>query len=541
MPVLDFRLTATDDQGRFQFDNLPAVTYKLVARKGGYVAAGYGATKIGSPGNPITLADGQHFVAKPIALIRGAVITGVVRNPKGRPMPGSQVQAVGFQIVDGIRKPPASGYAGTGSATADGDGVYRIYGLAPGDYLVSATAAFSRQAAGQELSAADFDWAEQQIRAPGAAATPISAVKLTPQKTVGLAATYFPGTADPASAGVVSVTKGEERTGVDIQMQSLGTARMSGVVMGLDGRPVAGATVVRTSKQTNRLLPGVTGSALGRTGADGTFTYSDVAPGEYTISARPAPSDGSPAGNASAALWGSADVTLNGDDVTGITVQLQPGMKVSGKIVFEGTTLRPPTDLSRVQPKLQFGSNASTVTINASPAAANADGTFTIDDVTPGSYRMTATIPGVPGAANNWMIKSATLNGTNVLDFPFDVQPGTDVSGFVITFTDRRTELTGKLIDAAGQAAPQFFVLAFSTDRKYWVYGMRLIAPARADVDGRFTITGLPPGEYYLCAMTEINNERLIDPTYLEGLIPQAIKITLGEGEKKSQDLRIGG
>jgi hypothetical protein len=168
-------------------------------------------------------------------------------------------------------------------------------------------------------------------------------------------------------------------------------------------------------------------------------------------------------------------------------------------------------------------------------AAVNPDGTFRIAGVIPGSTRLVVPAP----ATSPWAPKSAMLGGRDLLDESFEVRTGEDVSGLVVTFTDRPATLSGTLLDTTGQPAPQFFVLVYSTNRAFWTPNSRRTRPVRAGVDGSYRLTGLPPGEYFLCALTEVDPEQQYDPAYLEQFVPASIKITIADGEKKIQDLRI--
>ena len=77
-------------------------------------------------------------------------------------------------------------------------------------------------------------------------------------------------------------------------------------------------------------------------------------------------------------------------------------------------------------------------------------------------------------------------------------------------------------------------MLAFSTDRALWTTAPRRVSgAARLSSDGRYRISGLPPGEYYLAAMTDFDPAQLDDPSFLESLIPRAVKVVIGEGERK--------
>jgi len=114
-----------------------------------------------------------------------------------------------------------------------------------------------------------------------------------------------------------------------------------------------------------------------------------------------------------------------------------------------------------------------------------------------------------------------------------------DIGGAVITFTDRPTELTGLLLDTSGKPALEYFIVAFPVDRSLWTAQSRRIRSARPGSTGNFRIAGLPPGDYYVCAMTDLEPNLLNTRDYLEPLVAASIKLTLTEGEKKTQDLKI--
>jgi hypothetical protein len=81
----------------------------------------------------------------------------------------------------------------------------------------------------------------------------------------------------------------------------------------------------------------------------------------------------------------------------------------------------------------------------------------------------------------------------------------------------------------------------FPSHRELWTQGSRHIRPAVPASDGKFKLVGLPPGEYYMAAVTEFEYTDLSDASFLEQLTTGAFKITLAEGEKKVQDIRTGG
>ena len=318
-------------------------------------------------------------------------------------------------------------------------------------------------------------------------------------------------------------------------MQFVPVSRVSGIVTGSDGQPVPGITVVCSLKNPSPLLP-PSGVPISRSTADGSFVCPQLPPGQYTLAAlgataRVAP-DGAVAG--STAVWALTDVTAAGQDISSVVLRLQPGQQISGQVLSKAIASGASLDPTRVQVRLAPAAGASPLA-NSSNAAAAADGALKIDRVVPGPYRITATAP--PG----WFLRSAVLAGRDVADVPFDVAAGQNVSGLVVTLTDTQTDLSGVLTDAAGRPAPQLYVVVFSTDKAMWITDSRRIRSVRSRDNGSYTIAGLPPGEYYLCALTELDTGLQYQGEYLQEFVPSSIKITLGEGEKKKQDLRIGG
>ena len=135
-------------------------------------------------------------------------------------------------------------------------------------------------------------------------------------------------------------------------------------------------------------------------------------------------------------------------------------------------------------------------------------------------------------AESPWVAVSAVSRGMNLLDDAIEVVAGQDIGPIVVSLSDRKTRLTGVLTNESGQPVP-LFVLMFPVDRNNWFFGSRWIRFGRAGVDGSFELNSLPPGEYYLCALTELAVAQQSEASFLEQAIPGAIKITLGDGESK--------
>src|SRR5262245_44545068 len=96
------------------------------------------------------------------------------------------------------------------------------------------------------------------------------------------------------------------------------------------------------------------------------------------------------------------------------------------------------------------------------------------------------------------------VNGRDVLDFPLEVRPNEEIGGALLTFGDRTQEVTGTLQDPSGRPTPDFTIIVFASDKQYWLPQSRRIVSARPDTTGRFTVRGLPPGDYRISAVTDV-------------------------------------
>jgi hypothetical protein len=166
--------------------------------------------------------------------------------------------------------------------------------------------------------------------------------------------------------------------------------------------------------------------------------------------------------------------------------------------------------------------------------------------VAPGRYRLNtplALIP-IPGAnlmTGGWTLKGVMWNGRDMADAPVDIRAGADITGVVVTFTDKPSELSGTVFDGLGRVTPNFPIVVFSTDRGYWTPSSRRVQTARPASDGKFTVTGLPAGEYYVCAVTAVERTEVYDPAFLDQLVGVSFRITIADGQKLKQDLKLGG
>jgi uncharacterized protein (DUF2141 family) len=518
----------TDESGRFAFEGLAAGRYTLTAEKPAYIKTFHGSRRPGrGPAMPLVLADGQRLTDLAIRLARGAVIAGTVFDANGNPLASGQVSALQAVVVNGERK-LIDPVAGTRLATTDDRGRYRIFGLLPGEYTVRASGSSGWTGDVRLTTAEELDQAARELRGgvTSLAAAPAPVERRVPP--IRQIAGYFPGVSDAALAEFFTLDAGDERTGVNIRMQLARAVRVDGTSIGPDGQPLQNVLIGIANASTGSLWTSPGGV---RPGPDGRFTLPSLTPARWLLFGRGTDATGK---TEAYQLWAETEFTVAEQDVSGVVLRFMRGAAVSGRLLFRGQAARP--GLSTIQLSLTPLPAIEGTAAPASSVAAQPDGSFRIPDVAPGRYRVRVT------GAGSWSLRSAILNGRDTLDVPLEVRAGEDVDNLEIALIDRPTEVTGTLFDQLGRPAPEFSVVVFSTDRAHWTTApRRLSGVVRVASDGRFSVAGLPPGEYYLGVLTDADPSQLSDLSFLDQLAATAIRITLGEGERKVQDVKMAG
>jgi hypothetical protein len=235
--------------------------------------------------------------------------------------------------------------------------------------------------------------------------------------------------------------------------------------------------------------------------------------------------------------WARAEVTVAGIDVSGIALNLRPGLQVSGRVAFEGVDQRPeafePLRLTLRTGPARPVSGMITSSGSSSTAVVAEDDTFEFPALMPARYDLTVRASPVPG----WWLRSAMTGGRDALDHGLDVESD-DVTDLVLTWTQQTTELSGTLTSAAGEPAPGHFVIVFPTDQALWRPGSRRVQATRPADDGRYVFENLPPGDYRIAALTDVEDGEWDDAAFLAQLLPASLELSLGDGGT-TFDLRV--
>jgi hypothetical protein len=514
------RSVITDDQGRFAFGDLPAGRFTITVAKAAFITSAFGAKRPGGTGTPVALGTGQRVEGIRVPISRAGVITGTVRDEVGEPAPGVTVTA---KTAAALSAYSAFMTPGADTAVADDQGSYRIFGLPPGEYVVFTNMRFAVAGELSAFSLAEIDSALLQLKqGPGRVE---SASGGPTSRPVIVAPTFYPGTARFAQAGRVPIAAGDERGGVDITIARVPTASVSGVVQSADGTPIRGASL-----DFELDGPNIDGSLRlfgGTSGDDGRFKIETVAPGDYVVSAR------------ATNQVSRSRVSVNGVDVSGVTLTMRRAPAVSGRVVFQATSLKAPTQLKGFGLVLRPDrgqSDPSQYITGTRTASVAADGSFSIASVLPGRYFID--LIASSGFMGGWMLRSAIVGGLDVVDTSLEVGDE-DIAGVTVTMTDRTTELSGTLQTDAGMSATDYVVVVIPADRSLWLPNSRRMKVARPGTDGRFVIRHLPAGEYLIATVTDAEPEDLRDQALLAQLAAGGVKVTLAEGDRKVQDLKI--
>jgi hypothetical protein len=386
---------------------------------------------------------------------------------------------------------------GIGDSTDD-IGQFRLHGLSPGEYFVSA-----QMSAGLMFGQSD--------------------------DKVGYGTTYFPGTAVQTEAQRVRVAVGQETPQINITMATSRIATISGAAVSSSGRVITRGVLILASNFGGASMMSM-GTSLK---PDGSFLFSNVSPGEYRIQVQYTPNADEVAvfsgGGGPGSEVGSVSVTVTGNDITGLTLVTSPGATASGRIVFEGgakPTIAPAALNVGTMP-VEFG---------FMPMGGNVrvrdDWTFEATGLTE-RRRFRASPP--PG----WYLKSVSHESTDITDSGIDFKEGQQVGGIDIVLTQRVTDVSGAVQDSRARPITDFVVVAFSTDNGRWGYMTRYVRTARPNQEGRFSIKGLPPDDYYLIALDYLETGEEGDPEQLEKWKGNAARVTLADGEPKSVTLKL--
>jgi hypothetical protein len=519
------KLATTDNEGTYEFKDLPAGRFTITVSKSGFVNVGFGQRRPFEAPRPIELREAQVLERADITMPRGSAINGRITDEFGEPIADVVVTAMRSTWSNGRRRLQSAGR----TATTNDLGQYRIYGLPPGEYYVSATLRGT-----QEMMVTEMAMVATFVGGP---------VPDSPRS--GYSPTYYPGTPSGSEAQKLTVAIGQEAQNIDFGLLGVKLVRVSGQVIGSDGRPMEGVSISTSPRNAADAgfltLPG--GAA--RSDKSGNFTLNGVAPGEYMLNARGMTimttdsSDrmtvtmtrvvGGPGGDGQSE-FGSVPLSVGGEDIANVVIVTSKGATATGRVVWEGG-VKPKVNTLRIT--AASAEAEGPMALLGGSGSVTAEGTFELKGLAGARIFRVTNVPA------GWVLKSVTHGGQDITDSGLDVKGSDPISGLEVVLTAKSTEVSGS-VKSGNEAAVDYTVVIFSDDPQKWtVPQTRHIHSARPNQEGRFQLKNLPAGSYYAVALEYIAQGDWNDPEVLERLKSKATRFTLEEGSVETLDLRL--
>ncbi len=247
----------TDIGGQFEIRGIDPGRYRLLVIRNGFITQEYGQRTPNDPGILVTLSAGQDLKDLLFRLLPSAVISGRIQNENGEPLPWVRVSALRAGYFRGKR----TLYNEVTVVTND-LGEYRLFGLRPGRYFVSAT-----YRAGQRLEA---DELEEYSEDGGKS---------------GSVTTYYSSTPDPARATALHIKPGDEISATDVLLEPTTSYSIRGHVINLGGRRNGANITLALEARATGLGWSVPSRQAQVDKPDGAFEIQGVLPGSYLLTA----------------------------------------------------------------------------------------------------------------------------------------------------------------------------------------------------------------------------------------------------------------
>jgi hypothetical protein len=481
-PLARARVVVTAADGRYTFADLPAGAYTVSATRTGFAAQVYGQGR-SLAGTPVTVTGGQRATGIDFSLLPGGVIAGRILDEDGSPFAGALVEALVTRTDAG-----AETLASVSSSQTDDHGDFRLFGLAPGNYYVSAQ-----------------DPAFRSVSSP--------------KGVLHYSPTYYPGTPFADQARTIAVADRRPADKIEFRLKLVPPSRIGGRMVAYNGRQLLGGSVIMSAPAGEGLptLAPEGGSIL----PDGRFTFGQVVAGRYQIRARgQTDADSVP-------LFAIFSTEVLGHDIDGILMTLRPGAIVEGTVTLENRHASTPPPLSGLRVRAPFVDGNSFG--DAFTGTVQPTGSFALRGVMTGAHQIV-----VDGLQPPWVLKHVSTHGSDITDVPIDLAEKQQVRDVRIVISDASSEVIGTVQNARNAPVANAGVLVFPRVPIFWMRTNRRMRVAYTDRDGRFAIPGLPAGEYFAVASPWIDESDFGRRERLQALENVAVAFRLDSDEAKA-------
>jgi len=474
--------------GRFTIPDVAPGRYRLFLERRGYVRQAYGGRSM-QQAAVLSLSPGQKLRVD-AKLVPQAVIAGKIVDEDGEALAGVQVRALRIGYARSVRGPAPEGWASTNDL-----GEFRLHSLPPGRYYLQAV-----------YTPGDFN-------APAPAAGAGSS-----EPVLGYVPTFYPGVKDPATAVPLEAVPGAEIRGIQFAVAQAQTYRIRGRVWNAVTGRVERNTMVMLVPRSRDLA---SFAAFRNTTVDGkgNFELRGIQPGLYYVIARWFGEGGR--------NMARQAVDVTNSDVEGVEVVLGQGADIPGSVRAEGEGAVDTKKLS------VFFRPADPAGFMMMPASANVedDGSFVVRKVMPGEYLVQ-----LMGMPKDFYVKSVRLGDQEVLDSGFTVESGGAPGALEVVLSAGAGRLDGLVLGEDDKALPGATVVLLPEPerRKY----ERLVKSSACDQNGRFTLEGIPPGEYKLFAWKEVETGAWLDPDFMQPIEKLGEEVAIREAGRESRQLK---
>jgi protocatechuate 3,4-dioxygenase beta subunit len=482
---------STDDSGRFSIADVEPGTYYLSAQRSGYVPQQYGARRGSRAGTPLVITEAQEMKGLTVKLTPQAVITGKVLDEDGDPVAQANVQAMMQRYNRGKKQlVPAA------SAQVNDLGEYRISGLAPGKYMIA-------------------------VNPTGPGGMNFGGGRQAPRKQSedSYATTFYPNVNEASQALPLDVAAGGEMRGMDFRLHKTKTFHIRGQV--IDGAANTPAQNVMVMLQPAGDMAFGGGFMMGGRNMSmvrneqGTFDIAGVTPGSYNLAVNHMNRD----------QRGSAfhqRVNVGNKDLDGVAVVLTPPFSISGVVRIEGQE-KPQFENARIVLESADGFN-----MNTPNSTINSDGTFTLEGVSAGQFRINPI--GLPA---NTYVKSVRVGNQEALE------TGAAIAGPVpveVLLSATAGQITGTVQDSKQQPLSGVTVALIPDSARrnqFWLF-----KSATTTQTGAFTFSGIPPGEYTVVSWEDIEDGAYQDPDVIRLYEAQGKTVKIKDGSSETVQLQ---
>ena len=510
----------TESDGKFSFKDLNPGQYRLMVRANGYANQEYGQRVVFGPGTTINLTQGQAMKDVTFKMIQNGTVTGHVRDSRGDPVAGISISLMRpVYNINGQRTLSSSG-----SAVTDDRGEYRAFWIPPGRYYVSASSGSS---------------AISVLVLGGN----VIADRVLPQ-------TFYPGVLDPARASVIEIQPGAELNGVDIVMTQPMTFRIRGKALDSAGHPPRGFSVglvPRVDVAAPLLLSTGTSNYSSTTNPEnGTFEIRNVVAGTYWLRATmstnaddPVPANLVNTARTATELLdlvllsnrGTAQIPIDvtNSDIENANLTMMPTISIPVQLSLDNMQLNQLGGVDRIRINLR-NTNPSAPS-SAQRSAFTEDGHGSVDNVSPGEYRVLATL----GAQPDLYLKDVQFGTKSVLNDTIQIASQNSET-LSIVLSNNAGRIDGTLLDDKSKpqsGVPVVLIPDQSRDR------YELYKSTTTDQAGHYVFRGIAPGNYKLFAWEAIETNSYYDREVLSQYESQGKPVHIQESSKETIELKI--